>query len=78
MRVCVNRTRSALKLQQENKFQLTNDESSTSTALNNDDDSADSENLKMPALSSSNENKDHSQENDDVSSTISGNSDSLL
>ena len=78
MRVCVNRTRSALKLQQGNKFQLTNDESSTSTALNNDDDSADSENLKMPALLSSNENKDCSQEKDDVSSTNSGNSDSLL
>ena len=58
MQVCVDRTRSALnKLQHQKTIELTNDDTSTSTGINNDDDSQDSENMKMPALSSSNKKK---------------------
>ena len=58
MKVCVDRTRSALnKLQHKNTIELTNNDSSTSTGINNDGNSQDSENLKMPALLLSNENK---------------------
>ena len=79
MKVCVDRTRSALnKLQHKNTIELTNNDSSTSTGINNDGNSQDSENLKMPALLSSNENKECYQQKDDVSSTNSGNFDSLL
>ena len=79
MKVCVDRTRSTLnRLQHRNRIQLTNDDSSTSTAIDNDDDSQASENMKMPALSSSNEKNKSSPQKDDVSSENSQNSDSLL
>ena len=80
MQVCVDRTRSALKKVQRSKtIELTHDDTSTSTGINNDDDSADSENMKMPALSSSSKNKFCTQEQkDEVSSENSVQSETLL
>lgn len=80
MQVCVDRTRSTLNQVQHKKvIDLNDDDTSTSTGVNNDDDSQDSANMKMPALSSSNENKLYSDEQkDEVSSTNSVHSESLL
>ena len=80
MQVSVDRTRSALdKVQTQKTIELTNDDTSTSTGINIDDDSADSDDMKMPALSSSNEKKFASQEQkDEVSSTNSVQSENLL
>ena len=80
MQVFVDRTRSALnKLQHKKTIELTNDDTSSSTGINNDDNSQDSEYMKIPALSSFNENKTSAQEQkDEVSSTNSVHSESLL
>ena len=57
MQVCVDCTRSPLnELQHQKTIELTTYDTSTSTGINNDDDSQDSENMKLPVLLSSNEN----------------------